>query len=72
MPPAATDRPLPTARRTPNADVGRLGALDTLGRGLLGECGHHGRADTRSLKLIHAPDGRLVVQGAFAESGSHR
>jgi hypothetical protein len=72
MPPAATDRPLPTARTTPNADDGRQGALDTLGRWLSGECGHHRRADTSSLKLLHAPDGRTVVQGRFAESGSHR
>jgi hypothetical protein len=72
MPPAATDRPLPTARTTPNADVGRQGALDTLGRWMSGQCGHHRRADTRSLKLIHAPDGRTVVQGTFAASSSHR
>ena len=72
MPPAATDRPLPTARRTPNADDGQQGALATLGRCLSGECGHHRRADTRSLKLIHAPDGRTVVQSTFAESSSHR
>ena len=72
MPPAATNRRLPTARTAPNADDGRQGALDTLGRWLSGQCGHHGRADTRSLKLTHAPDARLVVQGTFAESSSHR
>jgi hypothetical protein len=72
MPPAATDQPLPTARTTPNADVGQQGALDTLGRWMSGEFGHHRRANTRSLKLTHPPDGRTVVQGTFAESGSHR
>jgi hypothetical protein len=72
MPPAATHRPLPTARTTPTAYDGQQGALDTLGRGLSGQCGHHRRADTRSLKLLHAPDARLLVQGASTGSGSHR